>query len=115
MSSPALWVQLLDSVVGIFMWLLILQTLLTLILPDNSRFRPLRFLKRVTGPILFIARYATPTFIIDRLKPLIAAFWLFIIRFYILPTALGYTVYRFADMPFEAFILRVSVAIADKF
>ncbi len=115
MSSPALWVQLLDSVVGIFMWLLILQTLLTLILPDNSRFRPLRFLKRVTGPILFIARYATPTFIIDRLKPLIAAFWLFIIRFYILPTALSYTVYRFSDMPFEAFILRVSIAIADKF
>lgn len=114
MSSPALWVQLLDSVVGIFMWLLVLQTLLTLILPDNSRFGLLRFLKRATGPILFVAHYATPAFIIDRLKPIIAAFWLFIIRFYVLPTALGYVAYRFSDMPFEAFILRVIAAITDK-
>lgn len=111
MSHPALWIELLDSLVGLFMWLLLLQTLLGVILPDNSRFTPLTFLKRLTRPILFVARYLTPSFIIDRLRALVASFWLLILRFYILPTALGYAPDSFSDLPFEAFILRVFEAL----
>lgn len=111
MSDPVLWVRLLDSAAGLFMWLFVLQAAVSLFLADNSRFKPLLVLQRVTNPLLSLSLYVTPDFVIPRLNPLVAAFWLFIIRFYCLPTALGYDVFTFSDMPLEHLVGRIITAI----
>jgi hypothetical protein len=46
-----------------------------------------------------------PAFIISRLLPLYAAGILFIIRYYVLPLAIGFDVWSFSDMPLERMLL----------
>ena len=111
MSDLALWARLLDCALGLFMWLFWLQALLTLILPDNSRFGPLLALKKVTQPLSYALLYITPSFIIPRLHALIAGIWLFIIRFYVTPTAIGYEIEKFSDMPLENLISAIIAAL----
>ena len=111
MSDLALWVRLLDSLVGLLMWLLLLQAFLTLILPDNNRFAPFLMLNRITKPALKISGYITPHFIITRLHALIACFWIFIIRIYVFPTAFHYDIEKFSDMPLEQLLSRIFAAL----
>lgn len=104
MSEPALWVLLIDAVAGALMWLLILQGFFSIILPDNSRLPLLAWLQRTTAPVSFICQYLTPPFIVGRLHAFIAAFWLFILRFYVLGAMIGYEVTGFSDLPLEKFL-----------
>ena len=44
----------------------------------------------------------TPSFLIDRLKPLYVAWFLFMIRFYLMPLILGYDVMGMLSFPLES-------------
>jgi hypothetical protein len=44
----------------------------------------------------------TPPFLIDRLKPLYVAWFLFMIRFYVTPLILGYDVMGMLSFPLES-------------
>jgi len=44
----------------------------------------------------------TPPFLIDRLKPLYVAWFLYMIRFYLMPLVLGYDVMGMLSFPLES-------------
>jgi hypothetical protein len=52
----------------------------------------------------------TPSFLIDRLRPLYVAWFLFMIRFYIMPALLGYDVMGMLSFPLES---EIAIVIYD--
>ena len=46
--------------------------------------------------------FLTPSFLVDRLKPLDVAWFLFMIRFYLIPSFLGYDLMGMLSLPLES-------------
>lgn len=105
-AIPALGL-LIDIVVGFLMWAAVLRFALTIVMKEDSRFLVMRLTTSITAPILKLTNYITPTWVIDRMQPLFAAFLLFIIRYYLIPLMVGYDVPGFAGLPLEALILSI--------
>jgi len=107
MSFPIpLWVLALDYVLGIIMWTLIGRTAMRIFLPENSTFFFMRFFVRSTDPLLKLFRPITPEFLIQPLTPLYVAWFFFMVRFYLMPWLLGYTVMGMLSFPLEGEIAR---------
>ncbi|MDH4173921.1 MAG: hypothetical protein OEW90_08780 [Betaproteobacteria bacterium] len=104
--SIPLWVLALDYVLGIIMWTLIGRTAMRIFLPENSTFFFMRFFVRSTDPLLKLFRPVTPAFLIQPLVPLYVAWFFFMIRFYLMPWLLGYTVMGMLSFPLEGEIAR---------
>jgi hypothetical protein len=73
-----------------------------LFLPEESRFFFSRFFVRVTNPLLRLFKPITPEFLVAPLVPLYVAWYFFIVRFYVMPLALGYTVMGVLSFPLES-------------
>jgi hypothetical protein len=56
----------------------------------------------VTNPLLHLFNPVTPKFLIRPLIPLYVAWFFFLIRFYLMPWALGYTVMGMLSFPLES-------------
>ena len=52
----------------------------------------------------------TPSFLIDRMRPLYVAWFLFMIRFYVMPALLGYDVMGMLSFPLES---EIAIVIYD--
>ena len=115
MNEPVLWLKLVDGLAGLMMWLLVLRSVISIMLPDNHRSRPVNGLKRLTDPFLRITGYVKPKLLVDRLHGFYAAFWVFILRFYALPAATGYEVASFADLPLETLLTGLLSALSSYF
>ena len=87
------------------MWTSFVHFLLLLVINDDSNFLPLRLLRGLNAPIYALISLIKPALIISRLLPLYAAGILFIIRYYVLPLAVGFDVWSFSDMPLERLLL----------
>lgn len=96
-----LWVIVIDYVFGVIMWTLIGRFGMQLFLPENSKFFFLRAFVRVTDPLIRLFRPITPGFLIPALVPLFVAWFFFMIRFYLMPWLLGYTVMGMLSFPLE--------------
>ncbi len=96
-----LGLTLIDYVMGASMWLLITRFCMSIFIGENSNFLPMRITGLAANPILKWTRAITPSVIIDRLKPLYVAAVLFILRFYVLPIMLGYSVFGISSLPLE--------------
>lgn len=105
-SIPALGL-LIDLPLGLLMWAAILRFAFTIFMREDSKFVLLRFTIGITAPVVRLAAYATPPWVIDRLAPLWAAFGLFVIRYYLMPFIIGYDIASFGDMPLEHLVLSV--------
>lgn len=105
-SMPALGL-LIDLPLALLMWAAMVRFVLTIFIPENSQFVLLRFTVAITSPIVRLAAYMTPKWLIDRIAPLWAAFGVFIIRYYLLPLAMGYDIEGFGDLPLEHLVLSV--------
>ena len=57
---------------------------------------------KFTDPMTRVMAKVTPPFLIDRLKPLYVAWFLFMIRFYVMPLILGYDVMGMLSFPLES-------------
>ena len=97
-----LWVIGLDYVLGMVMWTLIGRAAMNLFLPINSDFFFMKFFVRVTNPLLRIFKPVTPGFLVEPLVPLYVAWFLFMIRFYLMPWLLGYSVMGMLSFPLES-------------
>jgi uncharacterized protein YggT (Ycf19 family) len=97
-----LWVLVIDYVLGTIMWTLIGRFGMRLFLPEESRFFFSRFFVRVTNPLLKVFKPITPEFLVAPLVPLYVAWYFFIVRFYVMPLALGYTVMGVLSFPLES-------------
>lgn len=97
-----LWVVVTDYVLGMVMWTLIGRFGMSIFLPVDSTFFFMRFFVRVTDPIIKFFGPVTPGFLLPGLIPLYVAWFFFMIRFYLLPWIMGYTVMGMLSFPLES-------------
>lgn len=96
---------LIDLPFGFLMWTSFVHFLLIIVMNEDSGFALLRLLRGLNAPIYAAISLIKPAFIISRLLPLYAVGILFIIRYYLLPLAVGFDVWSFSDMPLERLLL----------
>ena len=97
-----LWVIALDYVSGVVMWTLIGRTAMGFFLPEDSSFFFMRFFVRSTNPLLRFFAPVTPGFLLPGLVPLYVAWFFYMLRFYLMPWLLGYTVMGMLSFPLES-------------
>ena len=97
-----LWVVVTDYVLGMVMWTLIGRFGMRLFIPEGSAFFFSRFFVRVTNPLLKLFGPITPSFLIPPLVPLYVAWFFFMVRFYLMPWLLGYSVMGMLSFPLES-------------
>ena len=57
---------------------------------------------KLTNPLIRLFKPITPSFIIDPLVPLYVAWFFYMIRFYLMPYLLGYSVMGMLSFPLES-------------
>jgi uncharacterized protein YggT (Ycf19 family) len=106
-----LWVVVLDYVLGVVMWTLIGRAAMNLFLPVTSEFFFMKAFVRLTDPLLKLFRPVTPSFLMDPIVPLYVAWFFFMIRFYLMPWLLGFSVMGMLSFPLESDIARAIYSI----
>jgi hypothetical protein len=105
------WVILIDYVLGLAMWTLIGRAAMGFFLPETSSFFFMRFFVMSTDPVIRAFRFITPGFLIPQMVPLYVAWFFFMVRFYLMPWLLGYSVMGMLSFPLEsevaAFIYKI--------
>ena len=97
-----LWGIILDYISGVVMWTLIGRTAMGFFLPEDSSFFFMRFFVRSTNPLLRFFAPVTPGFLLPALVPLYVAWFFYMLRFYLMPWLLGYTVMGMLSFPLES-------------
>lgn len=106
-SAFPLWVIILDYVLGAIMWTLIGRAAMNIFLPEDSEFFFMKVFVKGTNPILRVFKPITPGFLIDPIVPLYVAWFFYMIRFYLMPYLLGYSVMGMLSFPLESDITRM--------
>ena len=101
LAFPA-WILIIDYLLGMIMWTLIGRFGMNLFLPVDSQFFFMKAFVKLTDPILRVFKPLTPPFLIPPLVPLFVAWFFFMIRFYIMPWILGYSVMGMLSFPLES-------------
>jgi hypothetical protein len=103
MDSVISWsVLLLDYSLGAAMWTLIERFGMMIFLNEVSDFFFMRAFMKVTERLIRAMAFLTLGFFVDRLKPLYVAWFLFMVRFYMMPLLLGYDVMGMLSFPLES-------------
>ena len=97
-----IWVVVSDYLLGVVMWTLIGRFAMGLFLPEDSSFFFMRFFVRSTNPLLKLFAPITPGFLIKPMVPLFVAWFFYMIRFYLMPWLLGYSVMGMLSFPLES-------------
>ncbi len=97
-----LWVIVVDYVLGVIMWTLIGRFGMRMFLPETSNFFFMRFFVRSTDPLIRFFAPVTPGFLIPAMVPLYVAWFFFMVRFYLMPYLLGYSVMGMLSFPLES-------------
>lgn len=84
------------------MWTLIGRFGMNLFLPLDSSFFFMKAFVKLTDPILKVFKPVTPSFLIPPMVPLFVAWFFFMIRFYLMPWLLGYSVMGMLSFPLES-------------
>jgi hypothetical protein len=101
-----IWVVVIDYVLGMIMWTLIGRFGMRIFLPEESNFFFMRFFVRATDPLLRLFNPVTPAFLVPPMVPLFIAWFFFMVRFYVMPYLLGYTVMGMLSFPLETEMAR---------
>ncbi len=101
-----IWVVAIDYTFGIIMWTLIGRTAMNFFLPIDSDFFFMKAFVKMTDPILRMFKPVTPGFLLEPLVPLFVAWFFFMVRFYVMPWLLGYSVMGMLSFPLEGEITR---------
>ena len=102
LSIFPIWVIAIDYVLGVIMWTLVARTAMGFFLPQDSEFFFMKFFVRATNPIIAVFRPIIPGFLVEQLVPLFVAWFFFMIRFYLMPWLLGYSVMGMLSFPLES-------------
>lgn len=100
-AFPA-WVLIIDYILGMVMWTLVGRFGMNLFLPLDSPFFFMKAFVKLTDPILRVFKPVTPSFLIPPMVPLFVAWFFFMIRFYLMPWLLGYSVMGMLSFPLES-------------
>ena len=99
-------VYIIDYILGVIMWTLIGRVAMNIFQKEDSQFFFMKVFVKFTNPLIYIFRRITPSFIIQPLVPLYVAWFFFMIRFYLMPWVLGYSVMDILSFPMESEISR---------
>ena len=99
-------VYIIDYILGIIMWTLIGRVAMNIFQKEDSEFFFMKVFVKFTNPLIKLFKILTPTFIIQPLVPLYVALFFFMIRFYLMPWILGYSVMGMLSFPLESEISR---------
>ena len=99
-------VYFVDYILGVVMWTLIGRVAMNFFQKEDLQFFFMKVFVKFTNPLLAIFKPITPTFIIKPLVPLYVAWFFFMIRFYLMPYILGYSVMGMLSFPLESEISR---------
>ena len=97
-----IWVILIDYIMGLVMWTLVGRFGMSIFVSEQSDFFFMKAFVRMTDPMIKALAKLTPGFLVDRLRPLYVAWFIFMIRFYIMPVVLGYDVMGMLSFPLES-------------
>ena len=95
-------VIIIDYVLGVIMWTLIGRVAMNIFQRENSEFFFMRIFVKLTNPVIDLFKFITPTFIVRPLVPLYVAWFFFMVRFYLMPYILGYSVMGMLSFPLES-------------
>ena len=95
-------VYLIDYIMGMIMWTLIGRVAMNVFQRENSEFFFMKVFVKFTEPLINVFKPITPTFIIKPLVPLYVAWFFYMIRFYLMPYLLGYSVMGMLSCPLES-------------
>lgn len=107
-----IWVVAIDYLLGVVMWTLIGRVALNIFLPEDSNWFFMKAFVKLTNPVIRVFRPVTPSFLLHPLVPLYVAWFFFMIRFYLMPWLLGYSVMGMLSFPLES---DITFAIYDMF
>ena len=96
------FVYIVDYILGMIMWTLIGRVAMNFFQKEDSQFFFMRVFVKFTNPLLAIFKPITPSFIIQPLVPIYVAWFFFMIRFYLMPYILGYSVMGMLSFPLES-------------
>ena len=99
-------IYIIDYILGVIMWTLIGRVAMNIFQREDSQFFFMKVFVKFTNPLLKIFKPLTPSFIIQPLVPLYVAWFFFMIRFYLMPWILGYSVMGMLSFPLESEISR---------
>ena len=97
-----IWVILIDYMMGLVMWTLVGRFGMSIFVSEQSDFFFMKAFVRMTDPMIKAMAKLTPGFLVDRLRPLYVAWFIFMIRFYIMPVVIGYDVMGMLSFPLES-------------
>ena len=96
------WILAIDYVLGMIMWTLVGRVAMNFFLPLDSEFFFMKAFVRLTNPVIRVFKPVTPGFLAEPLVPLFVAWFFFMIRFYLMPWLLGYSVMGMLSFPLES-------------
>ena len=99
-------VYIIDYILGVIMWTLIGRVAMNFFQKEDSQFFFMKVFVKFTNPLLNIFKPLTPSFIIQPLVPLYVAWFFFMVRFYLMPWVLGYSVMGMLSFPLKSEISR---------
>ena len=91
-----------DYILGLIMWTLIGRVAMNIFQRENSEFFFMKAFVKLTNPLIRLFKPITPSFIIEPLVPLYVAWFFYMIRFYLMPYLLGYSVMGMLSFPLES-------------
>ena len=100
-------ILIIDYILGLIMWTLIGRVAMNIFQRENSEFFFMKAFVKLTNPLIRLFRPITPSFIIPFLVPLYVAWFFFMVRFYVFPLLLGYSVMGVLSFPLESEIASV--------
>ena len=86
------FILILDYILGVIMWTLIGRVAMNIFQRENSEFFFMKAFVKLTNPLIHSFKPITPSFIIPFLVPLYVAWFFYMVRFYLMPYLLGYSV-----------------------
>ena len=108
-------ILILDYVMGLAMWTLIGRFGMSIFVSENSDFFFMKAFVRMTDPMIRFMNRATPSFLVYKMRPLYVAWFIYMIRFYIMPLVLGYSLMGVLSFPLESEIALVIYDIGQLF
>ena len=84
------------------MWTLIGRTAMNIFQREDSEFFFMKIFVRSTNPIIKMFKFITTSFIAHPIVPLYVAWFFYMIRFYLIPYLLGYSVMGMLSFPLES-------------
>jgi uncharacterized protein YggT (Ycf19 family) len=95
-------VLFIDYALGVVMWTLIGRSAMRIFLPEHSTFFFNQAFIKLTNPVINLFKIVTPQFIVPPLVPIYVAWFFYMIRFYLMPYVLGYSVMGMLSFPLES-------------